>query len=67
MYMTEQQALTKMCPKRSQFSATEQNCKAAGCMAWRRSEEHRRDLNSGHAWGWCSEYPEPKNFNTRNV
>lgn len=67
MYMTENQALAKMCPKRSQFNASEQCCKATACMAWRRVEDHKRDPNSGDAWGWCSEYPEPKNYNIRNV
>ncbi len=66
MWQPEDFATTKMCPKRSQFG-TVQNCLTTQCMAWRREEDHNRNRNSGVAYGYCSEYSEPKNHNSRKV
>lgn len=75
MWQPEDLAITKMCPKRSQFAGTEQSCVAVRCMAWRREGEedaagstgHTRNRNTGVAYGYCSEYPEPKIHNTRKA
>lgn len=67
MKQTESQALTKMCPKRSQFNGSRVNCIVRDCMAWRRDENCDRNSNNGEAWGWCAEYPEPRNKNIRGV
>lgn len=67
MFIAENEAIRKMCPKRSQFTGQDQNCVATRCMAWRREEDFKRNKNTGIAFGYCAEYPEPKNFNVRSV
>ena len=47
--MTEEEALTKMCPMQP-----DQMCRASGCMAWRHTSVGYEDEDGNFVWkGYC--------------
>lgn len=65
MFVNQSKTKDMLCPTLSQFKGEAVPCVGMKCMAWRFTNRMERDPNTGHLYGYCSAYPEPKVFTVK--